>query len=79
MMSVLGETPDHNLVLPVYSSLLGACAEMHDVNYANKCLDLMDCGLLGKNEITNMELLKVYMFDFLFMLGGKCYLANIYT
>lgn len=42
-----------------YNTLLRASAEMKNVTHATKCLDLMENDMLGKNEITYIELLKV--------------------
>lgn len=59
LMSSLGENPDIYPVLPMYNYFLEACVQMHSVNHASKCLDLMEKQMVGKNEVTYTELLKV--------------------
>ncbi|XP_021902495.1 pentatricopeptide repeat-containing protein At1g76280 isoform X2 [Carica papaya] len=46
-------------MLPVYNIFLGACAKMNNIIHANKCLDLMERRMVGKNEVTYSELLKL--------------------
>lgn len=58
-MSNLGENPDIYHILPMYNNFLGACAQMHSMYHANNCLDLMELRMVGKNEVTYTELLKV--------------------
>ncbi|CAK9178337.1 unnamed protein product [Ilex paraguariensis] len=58
-MSIVGEKPDIYPVLAMYNNLLGACARMNSINYANECLDLMELQMVGKNEVTYAELLKL--------------------
>ncbi|CAH9081699.1 unnamed protein product [Cuscuta epithymum] len=36
-----------------------ACAQMHNISYVNQCLDLMDNQIVGKNELTYIQLLKI--------------------
>lgn len=45
--------------LGMYNNFLGACAKRKHIKYANKCLDLMDRRMVGKNEKTYSVLLKV--------------------
>uniref|UniRef100_A0A5B7C0F4 Pentacotripeptide-repeat region of PRORP domain-containing protein n=1 Tax=Davidia involucrata TaxID=16924 RepID=A0A5B7C0F4_DAVIN len=59
LMSILGESHDIYPILPMYNNLLGACARMQCVNHANDCLDLMERKMVGKNEVTYAELLKL--------------------
>ncbi|XP_048331693.1 pentatricopeptide repeat-containing protein At1g76280 isoform X2 [Ziziphus jujuba] len=46
-------------ISPIYNSFLGACAKMQNSTHANKCLDLMEQRLVGKNEVTYIQLLKL--------------------
>lgn len=55
----LGERYGIYPILPVYNSFLGACAKLHSMVHANLCLDLMDSRMVGKNEVTYTELLKL--------------------
>ncbi|XP_052201841.1 pentatricopeptide repeat-containing protein At1g76280 isoform X6 [Diospyros lotus] len=59
LMNVLGESHDFYPVLSMYNDLLGGCARIQSVNHANKCLDLMERQMVGKNEITYAQLLKL--------------------
>ncbi|PSS31201.1 Pentatricopeptide repeat-containing protein [Actinidia chinensis var. chinensis] len=59
MMDILGENNDLYPVLPIYNNLLGGCARTQRVIRANDCLDLMERQMVGKNEITYTELLKL--------------------
>lgn len=58
-MSNCGETPYLYPTLRKYNTLLGASTEMQSITHASKCLDLMEHDVLGKDEITYIELLKV--------------------
>ncbi|KAL2522093.1 Pentatricopeptide repeat-containing protein [Forsythia ovata] len=58
-VNILGENSDATPTLPVYNNLLGACVQMHSLNYANECLNLMEHQMMGRNEITYSELLKL--------------------
>lgn len=46
-------------MLPIYNNFLAACYETQSVDYASKCMDLMEHQMVGKNEITYAQLLKV--------------------
>jgi pentatricopeptide repeat protein len=46
-------------ILSVYNGFLRACAKMRSIVHANQCLDLMEHRMVGKNEVTYSELLKV--------------------
>lgn len=59
MINNLGENSDMYPVLPMYNNLLHVCVETHNVNHVIKCLDLMEKQMVGKNEATYMQLLKV--------------------
>ncbi|KAK3006304.1 hypothetical protein RJ639_016858 [Escallonia herrerae] len=59
LLSIVGENADIYPILPMYNNFLGACAQMHSFHHANKCLDLMEQRLVGKNEVTYIELLKL--------------------
>ncbi|KAK2971799.1 hypothetical protein RJ640_018488, partial [Escallonia rubra] len=59
LLSILGENADIYPILPMYNNFLGACAQMHSFHHADKCLDLMEQRLVGKNEVTYIELLKL--------------------
>lgn len=57
LMNLLGE--NHEINLPVYNNFLRVCAQMRNMHHANQCLDLMERRMVGKNEITYSELLKL--------------------
>lgn len=59
LINFLGEIPGIYPVLPIYNSFLRACAKMQSIKNANQCLDLMERQMVGKNEVTYSELLKV--------------------
>ncbi|KAL2349373.1 hypothetical protein Fmac_003373 [Flemingia macrophylla] len=59
VMDFLGESQCIYPVLPVYNSLLRSCTKMRSTIQASKCLDLMEKKLVGKNEVTYTELLKL--------------------
>ncbi|KAL5129320.1 Pentatricopeptide repeat-containing protein [Glycine soja] len=46
-------------VLPLYNSLLRSCTTMQNIIQASRCLDLMEKKMVGKNEVTYIELLKL--------------------
>lgn len=46
-------------VLPMYNNLLQVCVQTHSVSHVLKCMDLMEKKMVGKNEATYMQLLKV--------------------
>lgn len=58
-MSIMGENPNCYSMLPIYNNFLAACYETQTVDYANECMDLMEHQMVGKNEITYVQLLKV--------------------
>lgn len=59
MMDMLGKAHDLYPSLAMYNDLLGACARIQSASRVNECLDLMERQMVGKNEITYIELLKV--------------------
>ncbi|CAB4268093.1 unnamed protein product [Prunus armeniaca] len=59
LINFLGESPGIYPVLPIYNSFLRACAKMQSIKNANQCLDLMEHQMVGKNEVTYSELLKL--------------------
>ncbi|XP_027364853.1 pentatricopeptide repeat-containing protein At1g76280 isoform X2 [Abrus precatorius] len=59
MMDLLGGSKCLFPVLPLYNSLLRFCTEMQSIILARKCLDLMEKQMIGKNEVTYAELLKL--------------------
>ncbi|PQP98831.1 pentatricopeptide repeat-containing protein [Prunus yedoensis var. nudiflora] len=59
LINFLGESPGIYPVLPIYNSFLRACAKMQSIINANQCLDLMEHQMVGKNEVTYSELLKL--------------------
>lgn len=59
MINYLGENCGLYLMLDVYNYFLRASLKRKDTAYAGKCLDLMEQRLVGKNEHTYLELLKV--------------------
>lgn len=59
LMKFLREEHNTYPILPMYNSLLSACAQMESSDYANRCLDLMESQMIGKNDITYLALLKV--------------------
>lgn len=46
-------------ILPVYNCFLRTCAKRQSTVHVSQCLDLMDHRMVGKNEATYSELLKV--------------------
>ncbi|KAL2895531.1 hypothetical protein RDABS01_011440 [Bienertia sinuspersici] len=59
LVKFVGENNRISFILPLYNSILSACAKMKDVRLFNQCLDLMEDQCLGKNEVTYSALLKV--------------------
>nr|KYP65227.1 Pentatricopeptide repeat-containing protein At1g76280 family [Cajanus cajan] len=59
IMDLLGESQCLYPVLPLYNSLLRSCTKMRSIIQASKCLNLMEKKLVGKNEVTYTELLKL--------------------
>ncbi|OIT22794.1 PREDICTED: pentatricopeptide repeat-containing protein At1g76280 isoform X2 [Nicotiana attenuata] len=59
LMSIMEENPNSYSMLPVYNNFLVACSETHAVDYANECMGLMEHQMVGKNEITYAQLLKL--------------------
>ncbi|XP_047324858.1 pentatricopeptide repeat-containing protein At1g76280 isoform X2 [Impatiens glandulifera] len=59
MMKTLENNDDFAPTLPLYNNILGGCALVKSVDHAKKCLDLMHCHLVGKDEITYTLLLKL--------------------
>ncbi|XP_071703680.1 pentatricopeptide repeat-containing protein At1g76280 [Rutidosis leptorrhynchoides] len=59
LMNNCGETSCLYPTLQKYNILLGASAQIQSITHASKCLDLMERDVLGKNEITYVQLLKL--------------------
>jgi len=59
LINFLGERHGIYPILSVYNGFLRACAKMRSIVHANQCLDLMEHRMVGKNEVTYSELLKV--------------------
>ncbi|KAL8240053.1 hypothetical protein R6Q59_013408 [Mikania micrantha] len=59
LMNDCVETSDLYPTLRKYNTLLRVSAKMPSLMHASKCLDLMEHGMLGKDEITYTELLKL--------------------
>lgn len=59
IMDFLGESQRLYPVLPLYNSLLRSCTKIQNIIQASKCLDLMEKQMIGKSEVTYIELLKV--------------------
>ncbi|XP_065865971.1 pentatricopeptide repeat-containing protein At1g76280 isoform X2 [Euphorbia lathyris] len=59
LINFIGEKHDTGPSLAVYNCFLRACSKMHDIILANKCLDLMERSVAGKNEDTYLQLLKL--------------------
>ncbi|XP_060199926.1 pentatricopeptide repeat-containing protein At1g76280 isoform X1 [Lycium barbarum] len=59
LMSIMGENPNSYSMLPIYNNFLAACYETQTLDYANACIDLMEHQMVGKNEITYGQLLKL--------------------
>ncbi|MCD7468314.1 hypothetical protein HAX54_006384 [Datura stramonium] len=59
LMSIMGENPNCYSMLPIYNNFLAACYETQTVDYANECIGLMEHQMVGKNEITYAQLLKL--------------------
>lgn len=59
LINFLGESHGIYPILPTCNSFLRACAKMQSIVHANQCLDLMEQQMVGKNEVTYSELLKL--------------------
>lgn len=59
LINFLGEKHGIYPILSVCNGFLRACAKMQSIVHANQCLDLMEHRMVGKNEVTYSELLKV--------------------
>ncbi|KAL3340730.1 hypothetical protein AABB24_029054 [Solanum stoloniferum] len=59
LMSIMGENTNCYSMLPIYNNFLAACYETQTLDYANECMDLMEHQMVGKNEITYAQLLKL--------------------
>ncbi|KAF7817683.1 pentatricopeptide repeat-containing protein [Senna tora] len=59
MMNFVRESQHLYPVLSLYNSFLRACADMQNITHASKCLDLMEKQMVGRNEDTYTELLKL--------------------
>lgn len=69
LMSIMAENTNCYSMLPIYNNFLAACYETQTIDYANECMDLMEHQMVGKNEITYAQLLKVRLEIF----QQKCY------
>lgn len=58
-MNSCEETSHLYPTLQKYNTLLGASVGMNSVIHVGKCLELMENDMLGKDEFTYTELLKV--------------------
>lgn len=59
LINFLGEGSSTPPNLRVYNYVLGACTKVQNLVHANLCLELMESRVVGKNEITYTQLLKV--------------------
>ncbi|CAI9270446.1 unnamed protein product [Lactuca saligna] len=59
LMSNFEESPDLYPSLNKYNTILEASAKLKSATHASKCLDLMEHDMVGKNETTYTELLKL--------------------
>lgn len=59
LMDFLGVSQHLRPLLPLYNILLRSCVESKSIIQASKCLELMEKQMVGKNEATYSELLKV--------------------
>ncbi|KAL5557746.1 hypothetical protein UlMin_033957 [Ulmus minor] len=59
LINYLGEGHGIYPFLSIYNCFLGTCSKMQCMGHANQCLDLMDSRMVGKNEVTYSELLKL--------------------
>ncbi|XP_022976056.1 pentatricopeptide repeat-containing protein At1g76280 isoform X1 [Cucurbita maxima] len=59
LISFLAESRVMFPVLPVYNLFLRACGKRQSTVHVSQCLDMMDRRMVGKNEATYSELLKV--------------------
>lgn len=62
-VNLLGENSEATPTLPVFNTLLGSCVQMHSLNYTKECLNLMEHQMVGRNEITYTELLKLAVLE----------------
>ncbi|XP_042952109.1 pentatricopeptide repeat-containing protein At1g76280 isoform X4 [Carya illinoinensis] len=59
LINFFGEKHGVYPILSVCNTFLRACAKMRSMIHANQCLDLMEHRMVGKNEVTYSELLKL--------------------
>lgn len=59
MIDFIGESHGIYPTLPVCNTFLGACSDMSRADYADQCLQLMERGMMGKDEVTYIMLLKL--------------------
>ncbi|XP_057445914.1 pentatricopeptide repeat-containing protein At1g76280 isoform X2 [Lotus japonicus] len=59
LMDFLGVSQHLRPLLPLYNILLRSCVESKSIIQASKCLELMEKQMVGKNEATYSELLKL--------------------
>ncbi|XP_020533461.1 pentatricopeptide repeat-containing protein At1g76280 isoform X2 [Jatropha curcas] len=59
LIHFLREKSGMNPSLAMCNSFLEACSEIYSITHANRCLDLMERRMLGKNEDTYTALLKL--------------------
>ncbi|XP_034675182.1 pentatricopeptide repeat-containing protein At1g76280 isoform X5 [Vitis riparia] len=59
LLNFVGENHDIHPILPVYNNFLRGCVQIRSLLHANQCLDLMEHQVLGKNEVTYSQFLKL--------------------
>ncbi|RVX15939.1 Pentatricopeptide repeat-containing protein [Vitis vinifera] len=59
LLNFVGENHDIHPILPMYNNFLRGCVQTRSLLHANQCLDLMEHQVLGKNEVTYSQFLKV--------------------
>lgn len=59
LLNFVGENHDIHPILPMYNNFLRGCVQTRSLLHANQCLDLMEHQVLGKNEVTYSQFLKL--------------------
>lgn len=59
VLTLVGENHDIRPILPMYNNFLRECVQTRSLHHVNQCLDLMERQLLGTNEVTYAQFLKV--------------------
>lgn len=59
LLTFLGQNPGSAPDLDMYNNFLNGCAKIGSMVHANTCLDLMENQMVGKSEMTYLELLKL--------------------